>query len=219
MERIFPNLYRIAREGNKGRSYAYFIKRRQGNLLLTCGEGTVRDNLDEIEKLSGVHTQFINHNHDVGGQLHEDIYKRFGAKLYHHELENKKVAKKTRCPSESYGDEGFRVGKDFEAIYFPSCGEGLSLFLWQNAGKGFLFTSHVIKMANAEWQIGLNLKKKSKTSDPKQFAEVANLPVDYILPNVRRYGAEGYHTFNDITRKSFGLALRRKIRDWERQAA
>jgi excinuclease ABC subunit A len=58
-----------------------------------------------------------------------------------------------------------------------------------------------------------------KTSTPKQFAEIANLPVDYILPNVCRYGAEQYHTFNDITRKSFGLALRRKIRDWERQAA
>jgi hypothetical protein len=218
MECIFPNLYRIVREGNKGRSYAYFIKRKQGNLLLTCGAGTVRENLDEIEKLGGVHMQFINHNHDLGGQLHDEIYERFGAKLYHHELENKKVKQKTSCPSESYGDDGFQVGKDFEAIYFPSCGEGLSLFLWQHGGNGFLFTSHVIKMVNSEWNIGLSLKKMSKTSTPKQFASIANLPVNYTMPNVCQYGAEQYHTFNDITRKSFGLALRRKIREWETQA-
>ena len=219
MEQIFPNLYRIAREGNKGRSFAYFIKRRQGNLLLTAGNGTVHEHFAEIEKLGGVQMQFINHNHDIGAELHETIHLRFGAKLYHHELENKKVARKTQCPSEAYGDQGLQVGKDFEAIYFPSCGEGLSLFRWENRGQSFLFTSHVIKMAGGSWQIGLNLTKMSKGSQPKQFAEIAKLPIDYILPNVCQYGQETYHTFNDITRKSFGTELRRKIRDWEKQAA
>jgi hypothetical protein len=71
-------------------------------------------------------------------------------------------------------------------------------------------------MAGGDWQIGLNLKKKSKGSDPKQFGEVAELPVDYILPNSCRYGQEAYHAFNDITRKSFGQTLRKKIRDWQK---
>jgi len=219
MELIFPNLYRIEKAGGRGRNYAYFIKRRQGNLLLNGGKATVHDHLDEFEKLGGVCMQFINHNHDLmDGQLHKDIHKRFGAKLYHHELEQKKVLKKTGCPSESYGDEGFRVGKDFEAIYFPSCGEGLSLFRWTNGGKHFLFTSHVIQMGGGDWHIGLRLDKRSKTSEPKQFAAISQLPMDYILPNVCRYGQEGYHTFNDITRKSFAKELRKKIRDYQEAA-
>ena len=126
MELIFPNLYRIEKAGNRGRNYAYFIKRRQGNLLLNGGKATVHDHLDE-----------------------------------------------------------------FEAIYFPSCGDGLSLFRWRNGGKHFLFTSHVIQMRGGDWNIGLRLDKRAKTSEPKQFAGISQLPMDYILPNVCRYGQEG----------------------------
>ena len=73
-------------------------------------------------------------------------------------------------------------------------------------------------MVGGDWIVGLRLEKRSKTSEPKQFAGIAALPMDYILPNVCPYGQEGYHTFNDITRKSFAKALRKKIRDYQEAA-
>ena len=212
MERIFPNLFRFTDEPyRRGRRFTYLLKRKQGNLLLTCQDGSVRDHFKDIEKLGGIDTQFINHNHDMGGELHEAIHKRFGAKLFHHKAEKKKVEAKTKCPHEEFGDDGLQVGSDFEAIYFPSCTAGLSLYRWRHQGVHFLFTSHVIKMVQGDWHVSLHMKKSPPGLGP-QFAQIAKLPVDYVLPNVCAYGQEEYHRFNDFTRKSFGTALRARLR-------
>jgi hypothetical protein len=133
--------------------------RKEGNLLLPSGDGggTVADLLNDIEALGGVDTQFVTHNHDVNGPFQEAVYDRFEAKLSYHVAEHNAVVEKTKCPSVEFGDEGVQLGSDFQALYFPSCCAGSSLYYWQDSGNHFLFTSHVINMVEDGWQVGLDL--------------------------------------------------------------
>ena len=62
-------------------------------------------------------------------------------------------------------------------------------------------------LVEGDWHVDLNLKKSPPNLGP-QFAEIAELPIDYTMPNVCRYGQEEFHCFNDYTRKSFSTALR-----------
>ena len=157
MERIFPNLYRFTDEPfRKGRKYAYLIVRKKGNLLLPFKGGSVSDHFKEIERLGGVDTQFITHSHDADRNLNDEVHARFGAKLRFNEAEAKKVRSKTKCPSEPFGDDGLELDSDFQALYFPSCTSGLSIYRWRSRGKFFLFTSHVINMAHGNWFVDLD---------------------------------------------------------------
>lgn len=213
MERIFPNLYRFTDEpSHKGRIYSYLIVRKGGNLLLPClGGGAVSDHLKDIERIGGVDTQFVTHNHDIDGALQEAVYARFGAKLCYHRADHKKVVAKTKCPTAEFSDDGLQLGSDFQALYFPSCSVGSSVYHWRFRGKHFLFTSHVINMVKGDWHVDLDLVKSPPSLAP-QFAEIAKLPIDYTMPNVCRYGQEEFHRFNDYTRKAFSTALRAKVR-------
>ena len=63
-------------------------------------------------------------------------------------------------------------------------------------------------MVEGEWEIGLNLRKSAEgTAD--RIARIADLPIDYTLPNVCPYGQEEYHAFNEHTRRAFDETLRR----------
>ncbi|MGY8825253.1 MAG: hypothetical protein ACKVJG_15170 [Candidatus Latescibacterota bacterium] len=177
----------------------------------------MREHFDDIEGLGGVATPFVTHNHDVGGVLVEAVQDRFASKLCYHSAEQDAVAEKTKCPSEVFGDEGLRVGSDFHGIYFPSCCAGSSLYHWQHGERHFLFTSHVINPIEGEWQNGLDLWQyrnlrewgdREMPPDPRpQLAKIADLPLDYSMPNVYVDGQEEYHQFSDETRTSFFQAI------------
>jgi hypothetical protein len=218
MESLFPNLYRFTGASARNETlFTYLIVREGGNLLLPCQDGPVREHFDDIEELGGVATQFVTHNHDVDGALVEAVHDRFGAELCYHSAEQDAIAEKTKCQSVVFGDEGLRVGSDFQAIYFPSCCAGSSLYHWQHGGKHFLFTSHVINLVEGEWQNGLdlwqyrNLREWSDSETPPdprpQLAKIAELSLDYTMPNVSVDDQEEYHQFSDDTRTSFFLAL------------
>ena len=225
MEPIFPNIYRSATD-NPSRDeklYTYLIVRNDGNLLLPCKSDAVSQLLSDIEELGGVAAQFATHNHDVDGPFAEAVYDRFGAPLYYHHAERDAVAEITKCPSVEFGDDGLRLGSDFQALYFPSCCAGSSLYYWRDGESGFLFTSHVINRVEGDWQVGLDLwqyenlrdwgENKTPPNPEPQLSRIAQLPIDYTLPNVCQYGREEFHRFNDETKKSFATAMETKLEE------
>jgi hypothetical protein len=222
MLELLPNLYRFTGQSPRGETlYTYLVVRPDGNLLLPCQDGGVRDHMDDIKRLGGVATQFVTHNHDVDGNLCETVHERFGARLAYHAAEHDAIAKKTTCPADEFGDDGLQVDADFEAIYFPSCCVGSSVYHWQQDGQHRLFTSHVIDHVDGQWRVGLDLWQyrnlrdwgdAATPPDPRpRIATLADLPLDQSLPNVWREGQQEYHTFTDATRTTFAQALRTQI--------
>ena len=204
MQRIFPKLYRFIEEPHrKGRKFFYFIVRKQGNLLMGHLGSSVRDYFDDIEKLGGVHAQFITHVHEADPVLHDEIHARFGAKLCYHKAARKLVREVSECPEIVFDNDGLQVDNDFEALFFPFHTPGHSIFRWRYRGKHFLFTGHVVSMVNGRWELWFD-----PTKAPKLRGEYESLAVaDYVLPTRSPYGQEEFHCFNEYTRAAFSEAL------------
>ena len=219
MKQIFTNLYRFEGESPRGeRLHSFLLVRDGGNLLLPCQDAPVHDHFEDIEKLGGIDTQFVTHNHDVAaGGLHEAVHERFGARLSYHSAERDAVSEKTGCATKEFGDEGLQLSDDFRAIYFPSCCAGSSIYHWSNGDQHFLFTSHVINRVEGGWNVGLDLwqyrnlrdwGEGGSPPDPRpQLAEIGDLPLDYTMPNAIRKGQEDSHQFSAETREAFSNAL------------
>lgn len=204
MERIFPNLYRFTEEPcRQGRKYAYLILRKQGNLLLPHVAASIRNHFDEIEKLGGIHIQFLTHHHEADPVLHDDIHARFGAKLCYHRAARKLVQEVSECPEAVFTNEGLQLDDDFESLLLPGHTPGHSIYRWRHRRKHFLFTGHVVSMVNGKWELWFNPTKAPKLRDEFESLAVAN----YVMPTRSPYGQEEYHCFNDYTRKAFCEAL------------
>ncbi|NKB72409.1 MAG: hypothetical protein GKR89_35480 [Candidatus Latescibacteria bacterium] len=214
IEQVFANLYRFSskpRGKTKRIYYSYLLTRRAGNLLI-CNQGSlVTDYLDEIEALGGIDTQLIARYVDAkGGDYHNVLYKRFGCKLCYHEAERRLTRTKTKCPEATFGDEGLKIGDDFEAHLLPnSRWTGTTLFCWGYRDKNYLFTNSVVKQRDGEWDLHFNPELW-----PAKCALFSNLPklqVDYLLPGESAESEEGIHRFTDRTRKSFSKAIKTKL--------
>jgi hypothetical protein len=107
MERVFANLYRLGSASNKrGASHSYLLVRKEGNLLVCHQSGPSTEDIDEIERLGRIDSQWISHHHDtMRNGLHEDLHARFGCMLHHHSTDRKGVRKKTKCPEVQFGIE------------------------------------------------------------------------------------------------------------------
>ena len=98
MEKILPGVYRFS-VGKRGRSYSYLLLRKQGNLLICHANrgSSVVDFHDEVEHLGGIAYQFVCEGADAArGELHEQLYERFGCTLHCHERDRKKIEKETK---------------------------------------------------------------------------------------------------------------------------
>ena len=79
MERIFANLYRCSAPNRRGTSHTYLLVRKEGNLLIGHQTAPQPEDFDEIEKLGGIHSQWICHHHDtIRNGVHEALHARFG---------------------------------------------------------------------------------------------------------------------------------------------
>ena len=140
--------------------------------MLVCHQsGPNAADIKEIKKLGGIDSQWICHNHDtLRDGLHEKLHKQFGCELRFHSVERPKVRKKTKCPLDPFDGDQPEVGSDFQALYFPACSEGHSVYRW----RYYLFTSHSMYIEDNKWQIQCRIRP--------QAAKVAKLPVDYVFP-------------------------------------
>ena len=207
MERVFANLYRIGAPNRRGVSYTYLLVRKEGNLLVSHQTRPSTEDIDEIERLGGVDSQWICHHHDtITGGLHEDLHARFGCVLHHHRTDRASVRKKTKCPTVQYGNEGLLYGSDFEALYFPTCTAGHCIFRWRHRGKYYLFTSHAIYVRDNEWDLQFNQHRMDHWRP--QLASLEKLRVDYLFPGYSSADEMGFYRLNDQTRKSLAKALR-----------
>ena len=214
MERVFPNLYRFTEEPyHRGRKYHYLIVRKDGNLLIPTAGASLSKYFAEIEKLGGISKQLICHWHDAKGEHINEVSRYFGAKLYHHHADGPKLEEKvgTVCPIDEFGDEGLDMGTDFKAFYFPGNTPGHTIYHWESRGRYYLFTSHVVHLVEANWELWFN-PIKLRHLGPDQFKYLVDLPITHALPSVAKYGREEYHQFNDYTRKTFATAIRSILR-------
>jgi len=173
MERIFANLYRVGAENRRGTSHTYLLVRKEGNLLV-CHQTRPSD---------------------------EDMHARFGCEFHHHRDERKAVRKKTKCPEVQYGDDGLQFGPDFEALYFPACTVGHSVFRWRYRGKYYLFTSHAMYLRDNKWDI--------QSRPGPEATKLEKLRVDYVFPGYSNPDEDGFYRLNDQTKKSFSKTLRK----------
>ncbi len=205
MEKILPGVYRFS-VGKRRRSYSYLLLRKQGNLLVCHANrgSSVVDFLDEVEDLGGIAWQFVCEGADAaGGELHEQLYDRFGCMLSCHERDRKKVAKKTACPVSEFGEDGLALDRDFRALDI-----GHTVFHWRNRGKHFLLPGHAIELHDDGWGLHTHPVADLRTS----LAALADLPVDYLLPGRTAPREEEYHTFTDRSRRDYHQALQERLR-------
>ncbi len=201
MERVLSNIYRFDfphRRKDRGISHTYLLVRKQGNILVChCKNGSsVVDYYDEIDKLGGISLQLVPHFHDAKrGDLHQQLYDRFGSELCYHEAERPGIRTKTKCPAKEFGDEGLKLGSDLEAFYFPGHTPGMSVFRWNYRGKHFLFPSHVIGLKDGEW--GVSFAPHIAPKQKQRFTEFANARVDYLARQNSVDGADTVHRLSD----------------------
>jgi hypothetical protein len=195
MECIFPNLYRFTDFWSKGRRYGYLVVRREGNLLLHGFVSSLYSHFEDIDKLGGVDLQFITHYHDLNPEFHEKAYDRFGCKLCYHKAAGAKVRERTNCPSNEFGNHGLQLGSDFEVVYFPGHTRGHSVHRWCHQRKEFLFSGHVMKLVDGNWELFFNPTVAPIDADFDDFIET-----DFLLPTSSYFGEEEYHTFIEQTR-------------------
>jgi len=212
MERIFASLYRLGSAPNRrGLSHSYLLLRKEGNLLVCHQSGPSAEDFDEIEKLGGIESQWISHQHDtIRGSLHEDLYTRFGCKLHHHRADSSGVRRKSKCPYVRFEDDGLEHGSDFEAVYLPTCTVGHTVFRWRNRGKYFLFTSHALYRQNNKW--ALQFAKHHRSHWLPHLAKLGKLRVDYVFPGYTEVHAEGFYRLDDQMRNSLSRALRTRFK-------
>lgn len=94
---------------------------------------------------------------------------------------------------------------------------GSSLYHWTHGNEHYLFTSHVVNRVEDDWRVDLDLWQYGNLRDwgdlqvppdpPSQIAAIAQMPLDYTMPNMFRHGTEEFHAFSDDTRASFTAAL------------
>ena len=205
MKKLFPGVYRFS-VGKRGRSHSYLLVRKQGNILICHAHrgSSVVDFLDEVAGLGGIAHQFVCEGADTApGELHEQLYERFGCTLNCHEGDRKKVAKKTECPISEFGDEGLAIGRDFRAINI-----GHTVFHWRNKSRHFLFPGHAVELHDDEWGIHMHPVSELVSS----LSTLADLPVDFLLPGRTSPREEEYHTFTDRDRRDYRRVLRESCR-------
>jgi len=205
MEPILPDVIRFSGPCTKKKlGHSFLLLRKEGNILVACHSGPRSpEELDEVERLGGIDSQWVCHQHDVNRDgLHEALYARFGCKLHHHYRDETGVHKRTQCPVEHFGDEGLGYGADFEAHYYPSCMDGHSIYRWRHGGNCFLFTSHSFYLRDNEWDLFVpeGPKKRRDLMRP-QLPKIAKLRVDYVLPGYTEAEAEG-DAFYKLTRET-----------------
>jgi hypothetical protein len=210
MERILPDVYHF--EGNPKKSessHSYLLRRKEGNILVCHHGGPSSEDLKEIEKLGGIGSQWVCHQHDASSAgLHEELYARFGCMLFHHRRDQKMVTKRTDCPRVQFGDDGLEHGPDFEALYLPVCTDGFTIFRWHHAGKYFLFTSHAFEFEGGDWHIGVPYTAARKELWRPQVAKLAKWRFNYMFPGYTPAGDDGYYQVDEKAQKSFTKALR-----------
>ena len=124
------------------------------------------------------------------------------------------VSKRTSCPTEHFGDDGFKYGSDFEAHYYPSCMDGHSIYRWQTGGKYYLFTSHSFILHEDTWNLFVPLgPKKRRDLMRPQLPKVAKLRIDYVFPGYsgNEIEGDGFYKLTGKTRSSLKAAFRQKM--------
>ena len=212
--RISARLYRFDGKptGKEQRvSHSYLLRRKQGNLLICDQFAPVTEHLDAIDALGGIEMQLLaNYVDGKKGGYHEMLYERFGCRVCYHQDERKMARTKTKCPEVTFGDEGLKLGADFEAVYFPNrCHTGNSLFRWRYRGKDHLFTGHTASWLEQGWDLEFNPEMWPEKRS--QFSRLGRLQVDLLFPGVSAEGEE-IHRFTDRTRNAFLGAIREKVR-------
>ncbi len=207
MERIFANLYRLGSTPNKrGMSHSYLLTRKEGNLLICHQSGPTASDIKEIKKLGGIDSQFICHSHDtLRDDGHTHLHDQFGCALHHHSDEKKAVRRKTKCPQEPFGDEGLRMGDNFEAHFFPACRVGHSVYRWKDRGRYFLFTSHAMYLRDDKWDIQCKFRARAPKID--------KLRLDFVFPGYTATDEAAFYRLNDQTRKSWSKTLRARLKE------
>ncbi len=214
MERIIANLYRCSSaKSKKENTHTYFLQRDEGNLLVCHQTAPSSEDLDQIEGLGGIGSQWVCHQHDlIGNGLHDELYERFGCMLHHHRADVKGVRKKTKCPEVQFGNDGLEHGSDFEALYFPCCTDGFTIYRWRDRSKYFLISSHAICMRDGEWRVHFPYPAYRNDLLRPQIAKLAKTRVDYVLPGYTAPDEDEYYRLNDQSRKSLSATLRARSR-------
>ena len=205
MEQILRQVIRFTGPFTKKElGHSYLLLRDEGNILVACHSGPESpEELDEVEKLGGISSQWVCHQHDVNRNgLHERLHDRFGCSLHHHERDRSGVSKRTTCPVDPFGDDGANVGSDFEAHYYPACMDGHSIYRWNMGGKYLLITAHSFYLRDGEWNLfvpeGPRLRRELMRP---QLPKIAKLKVDFVMPGYSAVSDEG-ETFYKLNRET-----------------
>ena len=146
-------------------THAYLIQRVQGNALFYNTSNEF--DLQEIQELGGIVTQFVSHRHESGSSL-KTIKSMFNSKLCASELEAPHLAEK----ADSIVTEQTLYSEDIVIIPTPGHTDGgLSFFYKPKEGKSILFTGDTLFQSNNEWSTFIYAADGGSRSDMLQTLE------------------------------------------------
>ena len=169
IKRITKNIFAIYDEKSYINIPFYFLRHKEGNILIGVSNN-YRDNLlKEIRQLGEVAYIFIIHFHP-DFPIEACKYKsKLNAKLIVH----KKDAKYLKCKVEEMFLKDFKLYKDVEILHTPGHTEGNSV-LFYNSGKGVLFSGDCICVDRKGKPIMLKHYLPPKSLSKKEISRIVN---------------------------------------------
>lgn len=185
MKQIYPDLW----QGEKGvhagvltiRSYC--LTRDNGNVLFYYTN--LERDADQIEKLGGIHYQYLSHNHEINVGL-IDFKKRFNHKLIAHHLVSDYMFGIMKL------DEEFNLSKpeyhSDSILVIPTPGHtsnNLCYHYKSPYGKSYLFTGDTIYLDHGEWSTLIMPRDGGNREDLiKSLTTLQALNVDVVICSV-----------------------------------
>lgn len=176
MQQVFPDVFVVPANQQKGYGFSHFVKHPKGNILLPRLKATsLSDSYGDLEKEGGVRRVLISDRH-FGGPECADAATHFGATLYASDIEAKAIEK--NCPVDVVLPfEQQTIDGYVEAIPTPGHTPGQFSYLISIKGKRCLFTGDFIYRSSGSWTPGNRSRKKMQAS----FDRLRSLRFDYVI--------------------------------------
>jgi glyoxylase-like metal-dependent hydrolase (beta-lactamase superfamily II) len=157
---------------------AFLLERDHGNLLV-YNAGTVPAAAAAVETLGGVSWQYLNHWHEAMFGV-DAVASAFGAPVVVHEHDAGEVAARSAVEPVTFAGR-HALGEGFELVPTPGHTPGATAFVFERAGRRFLFTGDTVYLDDGEW-VGAVLASSDRAAYLDSLELLRGLDFDVLVP-------------------------------------
>lgn len=150
---------------------AFLLERDHGNVVVYSSEKAAA-----LNDAGPVSWQYLNHWHEA--MFHPAG--AFDAPLVVHDDDSAEVQKRTAAKPVTFTGR-HQLGEGFEIIPIPGHTPGATAFLWERAGRRYLFTGDTLYLERGEWVAGL-LASSDRDGMTASLDLIRELDFDVLVP-------------------------------------